>query len=135
MTNERLSGDRTIKVNTPLNETPLFVKASSIIPFGPKVQYATQETDEPLTIRIYPGKDAEFVLYLDDNESYDYEQGEYSEINFSYTESTKEITIKLGNGNYINFKNEPLELNITKVGSDAEVSIIFNGEEIGTQLE
>ena len=58
-TNPKLQGDE-------LSQT-LFVKAGSIIPMGPKVQYATEKFDKPIMIKVYPGNDAEFVLYFDDD--------------------------------------------------------------------
>ena len=91
-TGEKLLGERYITAPSPLNSMPLYVREGSILPIGPKVQYATQETDEPTVLRIYPGKDANYTLYFDDNQSYDYEQGKYSEINISY--SQKERTIR-----------------------------------------
>lgn len=133
-TNEQLQGGQSITVDAPLDETPLFIKAGSIIPFGAKVQYATQETNEPLTITIYPGKDAEFTLYMDDNESYDYEQGEYSEVIFSYSESAKKLTIKKGNGDYIDFANTPLSFNVVTIGNNAESLTTFKGKELVISL-
>lgn len=127
-TNEKIQGGKEIKVKASLNETPLFVKAGSILPMGPKLQYATEVVDEPLQINIYPGEDAEYVLYLDDNESYDYEKGEYSEIVFSYSEKENSLTVKKGNGNYLDFSETPQEFLIYRVGSDKKERFSFKGE-------
>lgn len=126
-TNEKIEGGKEIKVKASLNETPLFVKAGSILPMGPKLQYATEVVDEPLQINIYPGEDAEYVLYLDDNESYDYEKGEYSEIVFSYSEKENSLTVKKGNGNYLDFSETPQEFLIYRVGSDKKERFSFKG--------
>ena len=132
--NEKVSGNKKVTVATAFDSTPIFVKAGSIIPTGPKVQYATQKTSDPLRIKIYPGKDAEYVLYMDDNESYDYENGEFSEIVFSYTEANKALTIKNGKGNFINFNEEPMDLIIESVGADKKESVTFKGTEISVKL-
>lgn len=126
-TGVKLSGGQTVSVAAPLHETPLFVKAGSIVPLGPKVQYTTQASEEPLTIKIYPGHDAEYVLYLDDNESYDYEKGEYSELILSYQEANQTLSIKEGEGDYIDFAQTPMDLVVEVVGKDATKDIIFNG--------
>ncbi|EOR93918.1 Alpha-xylosidase [Arcticibacter svalbardensis MN12-7] len=117
------------KVNaiTPLNQLPVYVKSGSIIPMGPKVQYANEPTKEPLLIKIYSGKNAEYTLYLDDNTSYNYEKGIYSEVKFIYSESENEITMSKGNGNYIDFTKNPMIFNIQKVGSESIKKVIFNG--------
>ncbi|MBU2914123.1 glycoside hydrolase family 31 protein [Reichenbachiella agariperforans] len=130
-TGEKLSGDQTVTVDAPLDQTPLFVKAGSIIPFGPKVQYATQETDELLTIKIYPGEDAEYVLYLDDNESYDYEQGEeYSELVFAYDQADQSLTIENGNGDYIDFEQNPMDMMVEVVGDGDLKKIQYKGRKV-----
>lgn len=40
---ERYTGGQTVTRETPLDVIPLFVKAGSVIPFGPEVQYATEK--------------------------------------------------------------------------------------------
>jgi alpha-D-xyloside xylohydrolase len=126
-TNEKVSGSKTVTVDAPFDGIPIFVKAGSILPMGAKIQYATEESTEPMHIKVYPGKDAEYVLYLDDNESYDYEKGEFSELIISYSESTKEVKIKNGEGNFINFEQNPMELIIEMVGNEKGKNVVFNG--------
>lgn len=133
-TNEKVVGGKIISVKADLDETPMFVKAGSILPIGPKVQFATQETDEPLVIKIYPGKDAEYTLYLDDNTSYDYTEGTYSEIVFLYSEKEKKITLKKGNGDYYDFKENPMKFIFKIVNTKNKVSQSFFGEELNIQL-
>ncbi len=70
----RLNGGQTISTDAPLNKIPLFIKAGSIIPMGPAIQYATENND-PIEIRIYPGADGIFALYEDQNDNYNYEKG------------------------------------------------------------
>jgi len=128
-TNEKIEGGREITVKASLNETPMFVKAGSILPIGPKVQYATQKSTEPIQIKVYPGKDATFVLYLDDSESYEYESGKYSEIVFTYSEKNKTIQLEKGIDNYIGFKNVPMKFVVSMVGYEKNEVVVFNGME------
>ncbi len=127
--NEKMSGNRNVTVEAPLNSTPIFVKAGSILPLGPKVQYATQVSRVPMHIKVYPGMDAEFVLYLDDNESYDYEKGEYSEVMFTYSESSKTLNINKGQGSFVDFEKEPLNLVLELIGGTKK-DVVFKGENV-----
>jgi alpha-D-xyloside xylohydrolase len=90
---KRFDGAQTIKTATFLDKIPLFIKAGSIIPMGPLIQYSTDKSD-PVEIRIYPGADGEFTLYEDENDNYNYEKGLYSIIEFKWTNATK--TLKIG---------------------------------------
>jgi alpha-D-xyloside xylohydrolase len=73
-TNEKHAGGQTIRVAAPIDTIPLFVRAGSVIPFGAPIQNTS--TAQALSeVRVYPGKDAEFLLYDDDGVSYDYEKG------------------------------------------------------------
>lgn len=87
------TGGQTIAKETPLNIVPLYVKAGSILPMGPDVQYATEKKWDDLELRIYPGADGAFVLYEDENDNYNYERGQYSEIRFSWNDKKKQLTI------------------------------------------
>jgi alpha-D-xyloside xylohydrolase len=99
-TNQRYAGGRTLKYVTPIDKMPVFVKSGSIVPFGPQVQYSTEKPWDSLEVRIYPGADATFTLYEDDGESYDYEQGAYATIRFSWDESSRQLTISPREGSY-----------------------------------
>ncbi len=133
-TNKKISGGRKVTVAAPLDETPLFVKAGSIIPFGPKLQYATEPSDEPLRICVYPGKDAEYTLYLDDNTSYDYEKGEYTEIEFSFNNVTKLLEIEKGDGKYIDFATNPMKFTIELMGTNKTYNVTFTGRDTEIKL-
>ena len=67
----------------------MYVKAGSILPIGPKVQYATEKKWDNLEIRIYPGANGEFTLYEDENDNYNYEKGIYSTITFNWDDAKK----------------------------------------------
>ena len=98
-TGETLEGNTTRTVNSPIDFIPVYVKAGSIIPMGPEIEYANQSSD-PIEIRIYKGADAEFDLYEDAGDSYKYEDGEYTVIPLTYKEDEKTLTIGNRVGNY-----------------------------------
>jgi alpha-D-xyloside xylohydrolase len=92
-TGKKYSGGQTVNKETPIDIIPLFVKAGSILPLGPDVQYATEKKWDNLEIRVYEGANGSFILYEDENDNYNYEKGVYSTINFSWNDSKKELTI------------------------------------------
>lgn len=97
---DRITGGRQIERETPIDLIPVYVKAGSILPLGPEVQYATEKKWEHLVLRIYPGKDATFVLYEDENDNYNYERGAYTEIMITWDEKEQTLTIgeRMGQG-------------------------------------
>ena len=99
-TGEKYSGGQTLNRETPIDIIPLYVRAGSILPIGPKVEYATQKKWDDLEIRIYPGADGEFTLYEDENDNYDYEKGIYSTIIFTWDDAKKVLTISDRHGSF-----------------------------------
>ena len=99
-TGQQHSGAQTITRETPLDIIPLFVKAGTILPIGPKLQYATEKKWDDLEIRIYPGADGQFVLYEDENDNYNYEKGICSTIRFLWNDAKKELTIYSREGSF-----------------------------------
>ncbi len=99
-TGDKLAGGQSVKKETPIDVIPLYVKAGSILPFGPNVQYATQKKWDDMEIRVYPGTDGKFTLYEDENDNYDYEKGVYSTITFSWNNAGKMLTIDDRQGSF-----------------------------------
>lgn len=99
-TNEKMNGGQEIEKATTIDEIPLYIKSGSIIPFGPKVQYATEKKWDKLEIRVYPGANGEFTLYEDENDNYNYEKGAYSTITFKWNEQTKTLTVGKRKGDF-----------------------------------
>jgi alpha-D-xyloside xylohydrolase len=93
-TGNLFKGGQTILAPAPIDEIPLFVKAGSIVPMGPFLQYSDEKPADPIELRVYTGSDAEFVLYEDENDNYNYENGIYATIDFKWNE--KEQTLKIG---------------------------------------
>jgi alpha-D-xyloside xylohydrolase len=93
------SGGQTFNAPAPINELPLLVRAGSIIPYGPAIQYAAQSVD-PTELRVYRGANGAFTLYEDEDDNYDYEAGTYATIPFSWNDSTQTLTIGQRQGSF-----------------------------------
>ncbi|MFB6456910.1 TIM-barrel domain-containing protein [Chitinophaga sp. Hz27] len=86
----------------PYERMPLFVKAGSILPFGPELQYTSEKQPAIITLNIYTGADASFNLYEDEGTNYNYENGAYTIIPIKYDEKTATITIGNRQGSFKN---------------------------------
>ncbi len=89
-----------ITADAPIDILPLFVRAGSILPLGPLVQYANEKPDAPIELRIYPGADAHFTLYEDDATTYDYEKGQHATIPLTWTNATRTLTLGTQEGTF-----------------------------------
>ncbi len=87
------TGGRQITAAAPIDIIPLYIRAGSIVPMGPLVQYANEKPDAPIELRIYPGANGTFTLYEDDGHTYAYEKGAYDTIPLSWDQSTQTLTI------------------------------------------
>jgi alpha-D-xyloside xylohydrolase len=99
-TGDTLQGGRVVDRATPIDILPLYVRAGSILPWGPKVQYAEEKPWDDLEIRVYPGADGRFTLYEDECNSYNYEKGMRSEIGFHWNDKTQVLTIDDRQGSF-----------------------------------
>ncbi len=99
-TNECLDGGQTIKRPCPIDIMPVYVKAGTVMPFGPAVQYSNEKPWDELEIRVYPGADGTFTLYEDEGDNYNYEKNAYSLIRFSYDEQKHRLTIAARKGKF-----------------------------------
>ena len=105
-TGKSISGGQTLCVEAPYERIPLFIRSGSIIPMGEEIQYATEETKEPLTILVYAGKDGNFTLYEDEGTNYNYEKELYSNIPMIYKDKTRTLTIGNRTGSFKGMKKD-----------------------------
>ena len=94
-TGERFEGGREISRNVDLETMPLYVRAGSILPLGPVKQYTQERVDQPLSISIYPGENASFLVYEDDGISFDYRKGEWMGLQLSWNDAKRCLTMNL----------------------------------------
>ena len=88
-----ISGGQTLTVDAPYEYIPLYVRAGSIIPFGPEIQWSDEMPADVIDLYVYAGKNASFTLYEDEGVNYNYEKGAYSTITFSYDDASRTLTI------------------------------------------
>jgi len=113
------AGGQQIIAEAPYERMPLFVKAGSILPFGPALQYTTEKQADTITLNIYTGADASFNLYEDEGTNYNYEKGAFSVIPVKYSEATGSITIGDRKGSFSGMlKKRTFRINIITPGKN-----------------
>ena len=99
-TGESQPGGREIDANVPLDRIPIYLRAGSIVPLGPEIEYADEKPAGPIELRVYRGADGSFDLYQDSGDSYDYEKGAHAVIPLRWSESTRTLTLGERKGSY-----------------------------------
>ena len=131
-TGKLYKGGQNVVLTTRFDQVPMFVRAGSIVPLGPVMQYVGEKPWDNLEIRIYPGADAEFSLYEDEGDNYNYEQGYYSNIIFTWTDRTRTLHISARQGGY---KGMLLDRKFTLVLPDGTTKTInYNGNQVTLKL-
>ena len=105
-TGAALKGGQDIHADAPLDRMPLFVRAGSIVPLGPEIEYADENSIGPIELRIYPGADSSFDLFSDEGDNYNYEKGAHAVIPITWSEATKSLTIGDRIGTYAGMAKE-----------------------------
>lgn len=97
---QRLKGGQRVRVEAPAEKLPVHVRAGSIIPTGPVMQYVDEKPDAPLTILVYPGANGQFSLYEDDGRSHAFEKGGFSRIPLTYDDATGTLVVGARTGSW-----------------------------------
>ena len=131
-TNEKHEGGKEITKETTLDVIPLYVKAGSIIPVGPQVQYATEKPWSHLELKVYAGANGNFILYEDEFDNYNYEKGVYTEIPISWNNTSRKLTIGARKGAYEGMlKNRKFTVTLQ---DGTQKNVDYNGKAISVKF-
>jgi len=103
---ERHAGGQTLDAKVTLSRMPLYVRAGSIVPVGPDIQYSAEKPGAPITLLVFTGSDGSFDLYEDDDVSYGYERGEFSRIPMRYDAAKGVLVIGARSGSFTGMPEE-----------------------------
>jgi alpha-glucosidase len=97
-TDKKIAGGRVIQADAPLDTVPMYVRAGSIIPMGPEMNYVGEKRFDPLTFSIYPDERgrAAVTLYEDDGTSPAYKQGVFRRTSVSVSKSGGGFQVDVG---------------------------------------
>jgi alpha-D-xyloside xylohydrolase len=104
-TGERTQGGANVERAAPLDRIPLDVRAGSIVPMGPVVDYAGEASD-PIELRIYAGANGDFSLYEDEGDSYRYVDGAHAVIPMHWDDAARTLTIDARVGSFAGMAKE-----------------------------
>ena len=99
-TGAKQEGGKRVEADAPLDKLPLFVRAGSIVPMGPKMEWTTEKPTDPIELRVYPGADGDFTLYEDNNDGYAYERGEHATIALHWDDAARSLTLAPREGSF-----------------------------------
>jgi alpha-D-xyloside xylohydrolase len=135
-------GGKFVDAPAPIERMPLYVRAGSIIPLGPEEEYSTQKPADPIELRIYPGEDGDFTVYEDENDSYNYEKGQYATIPIHWNDASRVLTVGERKGSFPGML-ENRTFNIVFVSSDhgtgveslqnPDRAVQYSGREVSVQ--
>ncbi len=143
-TGKTYEGGQKATFDAPKEKLPLLVRAGSIIPMGPFIQYTTEKPADPIELRVYAGADGSFELYEDENNNYNYEKGIYATINFSWDDTAKKLTIGKRQGEFPGMlKTRTIKVVLVDEGKGTDIDISkefdavvkYNGEEQVVELK
>ena len=130
-TGELLDGGQTISAAAPIDILPLYVKAGSIIPMGPHMEYATEKPADNIELRIYPGADGSFKFYEDENDNYNYEKGQYATFTFVWNDKTRKLTISDTKGKFPGMlKSRTFNIVIVKGSHGANMEVTDKADKV-----
>ena len=132
-TNQCYDGGQELSTLAPLAYAPLYVKAGSIIPLGPDVQYTNEKPWDNLDIIVYPGANGEFTLYEDEGDNYNYEKGLYSTITFKWNDKAGTLTIDKRQGSFPGMLTQRT-FNVKIAGTSGK-TISYNGKRTTVKLK
>ena len=100
-TDQHHAGNREIVADCPMEQLPVYVKGSAIIPMRERAGINTRDQGEVLEIHLYKGSIANsFTFYEDDGSSFDHEKGAYAKRMIAYHPGTQSLTFDKTEGAY-----------------------------------
>ncbi|MBQ9386889.1 MAG: DUF5110 domain-containing protein [Bacteroidaceae bacterium] len=129
-------GGQEIERTVDISSIPLFVKEGSILPVGPDVQYSTEKPWDDLEILVFAGKDGKFTLYEDEFDNYNYENGAFSTIEFSYNNKSRILTIGARKGSFDGMiNNRRFRVILIKNGNKSQAKTVsYSGKKVSVSL-
>jgi len=123
---------------------PLYVRAGSIVPMGPKMEWATQKPEDPIELRIYPGADGDFTFYEDENDGYAYEKGAHATNALHWDDGAKTLTFGAREGSFPGMLAEhTFRVVLVRSGhgvgigetASVEKAVVYNGAKVAAKVE
>ncbi|WP_332698527.1 TIM-barrel domain-containing protein [Halalkalibacter lacteus] len=137
-THETFTGGQSINYDVDLSTTPVFVKEGAIIPTREYQNYTGERPATEISLKAYPkqsGEASSFTLYEDDGQTYEYENGQSTNTNFTMASNEDSVTLEIAamNGNFdgkIENRTWVAEIKVNANGDEEVNSVERNGNEL-----
>ena len=131
-----IQGGTTAEVAAPYERMPLFVRAGTILPVGPEMQWSDQVKPDSIDLYVYKGADGSFTLYEDENVNYNYEKGAYAMIEFTYDDESGILSIGERRGEYPGMIQERTfnVIQVSPAGKSSPMVVRYEGKSVNVQL-
>ncbi|MGM9803742.1 MAG: TIM-barrel domain-containing protein [Muribaculaceae bacterium] len=135
-TNECDNGGKWIDKKITISDIPVYVKGGSIIPVSKgNAQWASQTNWADLQINVYGGADAQFTLYDDEGDNYNYEQGKNCRIALSWNQDARTLTIRGSQGSYNGMpQKRKFTVNVVDGNKQMKKVVTYKGKEINLKF-
>lgn len=133
---QQYEGGQEIERSVNIKSIPLYVKAGSIMPIGPDVQWSTEKPWDDMEIRVFSGADGTFCLYEDEFDNYNYENGAFTTIDFKYDNKSRQLTIGARKGSYEGMiQQRTFRITVVTDGHKREVkNVTYTGKKVSVNL-
>ena len=132
-TGQRYKGGQDVTIETTIDRVPMFVKAGSILPLAPVMQYAAERKWDMLDIVVYPGADATFTLYEDEGDNYNYEKGAYSTITMRWDNARRTLVFEPRQGQFPGMLTNR-QFRVRLAGQTDAQTVSYQGNEVSVSL-
>ncbi len=129
-------GGHSVCADAPYGRMPLYVRAGSVVPIGPDMQYSDEKSADVIDVYVYMGDDGHFALYEDEGVNYNYEKGLYSVIDFRYDDAARTLTVGDRKGEFPGMLRERIFriFPVSKDGDAAGVEVKYDGSSMTVRL-
>jgi len=93
-------GNQELMLECPIHKLPIFIKAGTVLPTQKALMNTSEKTDE-LVLHIYSGSESsEFIFYVDDGKTFQYQQGNFSKRKIEFNAKENKVTLHQTEGSY-----------------------------------
>ncbi len=131
-TNRLYTGGQIVNADAPIAYSPLYVKTGSIIPLAEDMQYTSEKPWDTITLNIYPGANAEFVLYEDEGDNFNYLEGKFSRIPMHWNDRKQTLTIDARKGSFDGMLTQRTFKVVMPDGVSKDIK--YNGQKITVKM-
>ena len=137
------AGGRQLVAEAPYERMPIYVKAGSILPFGPALEYVAQKPADTIQLNVYAGANGQFELYEDEELNYNYEQGGFATISLKYNNASRTLTIDNRKGSFEGLRTQKVfKINLIEPGKPMVLNpnastgkmVVYQGNKVSITL-